>query len=218
MRARYRRARAYHQRPVGQARKSEVILLGGGSSVGKTTLARELCRRLSAQLVEVDDVRRVVDDSRVQFFARTRSPWQLEPEALRHVLKAAAEAMRPVLAEVVHAALGEGRRLVLEGEALDPGLAARFRVDVRVRALFVVETDQARLAKTLWVRSPAFRRLSAPERDTVAQTDARYCSWLMDDCCRRGLPYLESQPWVTLADRAERVLVAQHRRPDSAAP
>jgi 2-phosphoglycerate kinase len=114
--------------------------------------------------------------------------------------------MRPALAAVVDGALADGRRLVVEGEALDPRLAARYSRDARVRPLFVVELDRERLARTLRGRSPSFTSLPLAEQSSVARTNALYCQWLTAECRERSLPWIASQPWDTLGDRAKRVL------------
>lgn len=119
--------------------------------------------------------------------------------------------MRPALAEVVDAALATRRSVVLEGESLDPGLAERYVGDARVRSVFVVELDEERIARTLRARSTSFGRLTARERATVAATNAMYCRWLEAECARRGLACVASQPWATLAGRAEQVLGAGPR-------
>lgn len=185
---------------------AEVVLVGGSSSVGKTTLAGELARRGQSESVQVDDLRRGIDDPRLDFLSRTRDPWRLEPGELCLRLRAAAEAMRPALAALVDRALADGRRLVLEGEALDPSLAARYCRDARVRPVFVVELDRERLARTLRDRSPAFESLPSAEQSAVAHTNALYGRWLKAECRERNLSCVASQPWETLVDRATHVI------------
>lgn len=200
-------------RSVGAAMKPRqaphVVLIGGSSSTGKTTLARGLAKRLGADHVQVDGLRRGVEDPRVRFLAQTPSPWRLRPSVLCSALRLAAEAMRPVVVEVVDHAVQSARRLVLEGEGLDPSLAARYAGDERVRALFVVEFDRERLARTLLARSASFALLSSAEQGAVVATNALYCRWLETGCRRHGLNCLASQPWATLGDRAERLFTAQ---------
>ena len=193
--------------PVRSSLPTKVVLLGGSSSVGKTTLARELARRIDGEHRQVDDLRRTVDDPRVHFLSEAAHPWRSGPSSICLVLQRAAEAMRPVLGRAVDAALAGGRRMVLEGEALDPWLAERYSSDPRVSALFVVESDSDRLAQTLHARSPAFDQLSAAEQEKVACTAALYGRWLESESRERGFPCLASQPWATLADRATAILM-----------
>ena len=127
---------------------------------------------------------------------------------LRSVLRSAAEAMRPLLVDVVEDAVRSGRQLVLEGEGLDPWVAARVGGDERVGALFVVEFDRERLARTLLARSASFALLSSDEQRAVVTTNALYCRWLETECRRRGLNSLASQPWATLSARAEYLIAA----------
>jgi 2-phosphoglycerate kinase len=186
-----------------------VMLVGGSSCTGKTTLARALAERSGAEHVQVDDLRRGVEDERVRFLARTANPWRRAPEELCERLRQAADALGPLLSRVVEDALRDGRRLVLEGEGVSPQLAASLCRDARVRALFVVELDAKRIARTLHSRSASFSLLSGDEQATVAATNARYCRWLAGECARLGLAGVDSQPWATLSERAEAALTSR---------
>ena len=115
--------------------------------------------------------------------------------------------MCPLLVEVVEHALRSGRELVLEGEGLHPW-GARYGGDERLGALFVVEFDRERLARTLLARSASFALLSSDEQRAVVTTNALYCRWLETECRRRGLNSLASQPWATLSARAEYLIAA----------
>ena len=138
----------------------------------------------------------------MRFFSETEDPWRSDPPTLCLVLRRAADAMRPLLGRVVDAALAGGRRLVLEGEALDPLLAARYSSDPRVFPLFVIDLEGERLIQTFHRRSASFPRLPPAERATVALTCVLYARWLQCEARRRGLPCLPSQAWATLTDRA----------------
>lgn len=145
----------------------------------------------------------------MRFLAETPAPWRLRPSVLCSALRSAAEAMRPLLVDVVEDALRSERGLVLEGEGLHPWVAARYGGDERVGALSVVEVDRERLARTLRARSASFALLSFDEQRAVVATNALYCRWLATECRRHRLNCLDSQPWATLGARAERLVTAQ---------
>jgi hypothetical protein len=180
----------------------ELTLIGGSSSVGKTTLADALADRCGAGVLHLDELVAMAGrtNSTIRFPAGIPDVWNRPVEGLRDGLIAKGEALTPLLHRVVSERLREGRRVVIEGEGIQPGHALQWADDRRVRAVFVVEEDEQRILDTLTVRGS-----STPVPDTirlkVARMNALYGSWLRTEAVRHGLRWLPSQPWATLLER-----------------
>jgi adenylate kinase family enzyme len=180
-----------------------VILIGGGSSVGKTTAAAELARRGGLQHLEVDALRAEESHAAVHF-ASSPEVWQLGAETLRDRLIELGAALRPRILRLVSKQLALGVPTVIEGEGIAPSLLESL-TDRRVRMVFVAELNEKRLAETLANRpstgADRFRLLDPAGRQCVCRMNRLYGAWIAAEALARGLPCLPSQPWQDLADR-----------------
>ena len=176
-----------------------VILVGGASSVGKTTVARALSERLRVPHVELD----AILDDRDPSLNPLGGPieiWDRPPEELCALLVSAAEAATPLLEEQVRARATTGGA-VIEGERVHPALIARMQAAHLATGVLIIEADAERLHQTLMARSRSFHRLPEARRRAVAEVDRRYGAWLTQEAARRALASVPSQPWETLAQR-----------------
>jgi hypothetical protein len=177
----------------------QLRLLGGASSVGKTTAARELARRMGHVHVELDGE---------AWRAPALNPLGDGPAVfdrpaaeLCGLLVHAAEEAAPIIL----ASLGRWQRrygpVIVEGERLHPSVAGHVHARGLGHGVFIVEDDAERLHATLMARSEKFRTISEPRRRCVAEVDRLYGQWLRAECARAGIPCVDSQPWTTLPDR-----------------
>jgi 2-phosphoglycerate kinase len=180
-----------------------VILIGGASSVGKTTVARALSERLRVPHVELDAI---LDDRdpRLNPLGGPIEIWDRPPEGLCALLVSAAEAATPLIEPQVRERASAGGA-VIEGERIHPTLIARMQAAGLATGVLIIEADGERLHQTLMARSRGFHRLPEARRRAVAEVDRRYGAWLAAEAARRGLPAVTSQPWETLPDRCLRV-------------
>jgi hypothetical protein len=178
---------------------SPCLIIGGSSSVGKTTVARHLAARSGYSLIETD--RSLPSDARLNPLAGSMEIWDRPAAALCKLLVAAAEAAVPYLTQQARALAGASLGWIMEGERVHPKLVERLSGDGVARGLFIVETDAERLYDTLMARLPGFTEISESRRRAVAELDKLYNLWLVEEASLRNLPAVESQPWSTLADR-----------------
>jgi len=181
-----------------------VILIGGGSSVGKTAAAAEMARRHRLQHLQVDALRAAESDPAVNFVGSSPEVWDLRPEMLRDRLIEMGALLRPQILRLVSKLLALGIPSVIEGEGIEPSLQ-EFLADRTLRLVFVAELNEQRLAETLANRpsdgADRFRRLTVARRQSVCRMNRLYGEWIEAQALSRGLPCLASQPWNDLADR-----------------
>lgn len=91
--------------------------------------------------------------------------------------------------------------MILEGKGIAPRLVQRYLSDARVRSVFIVELDRDRIAQTLSGSSGSFARPPVEQRLNVAEADCRYGRLIRIECGCRGLAWVPSQPWATVAQR-----------------
>lgn len=199
-----------------------VLLIGGPSSVGKTTVAREIARKFGVSCLQVDDLRLALQRSRVTlpegtdalyFFEETPDVRRLPPERLRDGLIAVGEVMSPAIEVVIENHVDQAVPIVIEGDGILPSLLVRPPVRVRaigkqVRAVFVVEPDEAAIRATFVARGRGISGWSEQEVQIDARAKWLYGQWLTGEARRYGMPVLEPRPWETLI---ERLLIASER-------
>ena len=185
---------------------SMILLVGGSSNVGKTTVGQDLARA-GYEHVEIDQLRRLkpslfpdVDEAfSAPRVSRTR------PDTLFAALTEATQAMAPAITEIVERRLADPSPAIIEGEGIEPRLMLRLPRDPRLRPVFVVETDEERLHSTLVNRqSPGaarYRSLTPNEQRTVLTINRMYGEWLQAQAADADLPSVPVHPWESLASR-----------------
>lgn len=191
------------------------LLIGGPSGAGKSTVAEALGRRLGVPWLQVDDLRLALERSRVTlpsgteklyFFEETPDLWRLPPERLRDALIGIGEVMSPAIEVVVENHVDQGNPAVIEGDGILPSLLARPEVRRRadaghVRAVFVVEPDEATILANMRARGRGFNARTEAELLVEVRAKWHYGRWLAAEARRRGLPVLTPRPWATLGER-----------------
>lgn len=203
----------------------QVLLIGGSSGTGKTTLARALARHYGVPWLAVDDLRLAIQHVTTpaqhpvlhRFF--TDEALYEDADAYRDALIAVAEAMAPAVAVVIANHLSQHREFdpcIIEGDGIVPWLAVPERAAhsphlapvtaamhaAQVRAFFVHELDEEGIRGAITGRTRgADIGFTEAQRATV-RGSWLYGEWLRAEAERFGLPVLSSRPHDTLLARA----------------
>jgi hypothetical protein len=111
-----------------------VLLLGGQSGSGKSTVARHMERHLDMSWLQVDDLRLALQRSQVTlprhtddlyYFLETKDVWRQSPELLRDRLIAVGELMFPAIEVVVEHHIDQNLPAVVEGDGILPVVEPR---------------------------------------------------------------------------------------------
>jgi 2-phosphoglycerate kinase len=176
-----------------------VLLIGGSSGVGKTTVAPEIARRLGGAWLMVDDLRLALRRSGLPIPDSTRVEDIHEPGGLAED----GEALAPVIEVVIENHVDQRIPVVIEGDGILPSIFDRPPVRERatggrVRAVWVHEPDPGALYANVLARGRDGWRedLRWYARRSVAHGD-----WLRREAERRGLATVPARPPGTLASR-----------------
>lgn len=184
-----------------------VLLIGGGAAVGKTTVARVVADRRRALVVPVDAIwlalKAVTSPNthpELHYFDPPEGELALGPEVLsdRHVKSA--RAISTALAPVIEHYLWERQPVVFEGAWVTPAAAAQWvRRGVGVRAVFIHEPDLGEVLAAM--QSRARVEEPTPRQKVLAEVCWRFGNWVRDQAASEGLPVIEARPKATLPDR-----------------
>jgi 2-phosphoglycerate kinase len=186
-------------------RRWHVLLVGGASGSGKTSLAAELGRRYGVNVAQLDDIQVALttacpprDQPALHFW---RTNWDefsafSDAQHLDHFIGLSRDLFDPVIRAIVADRLDGGLPCVIEGDFILPETAAALAAaDERVRGLFLREDDEAQAAANLLAREGGDVALRA-------RTSSLASRWLGRACERVGMPSMSARPWETAADRA----------------
>lgn len=173
-----------------------VLLLGGASGIGKSTVAKRLGQRLGFPWLQVDDFRLALIRSGVPFSDADAVPTFDEPGGLLHH----GELLSPAIEVVIENHIDQGNPAILEGDAILPAIFERDSVrrnaaEGWLRAIFLYESDEGTIRKNMQVRNVGHTEAAH------AHKNWRYSEWLRREAESRGLPTLPVRPWDTLEDR-----------------
>lgn len=176
-----------------------VLLIGGPSGIGKSTVAAQVARDLDVPWLMVDDLRLALMRSGVAI------PDNPHAEAFDPVngLVAVGEAVAPAIEVVIENHVDQRIPVVIEGDGILPSLFERDSVRARatngrVRAVYLTEPDADALYANLVARGADGWR---DDLRWYARRSVAYGEWLRAEAERRGLPTVPARPWETLIDR-----------------
>jgi 2-phosphoglycerate kinase len=193
-------------------RRWQVLLLGGASGSGKTSVSYRLAQYFGVGLTEIDDFQVLLEQMTtpeqqpaLHFWRTHPAPQQLSADEIMQQGLTVGQVLAPGLEAVIANHLESQRPVVLEGDFLHPALAAQAQFvglanGGRVRAIFLHEEDEAQLLTNFALREPA-----SGAQTTRARVSWLYGQWLSCEAERYGLPVIAARPWDTVF---ERIIVA----------
>ncbi len=192
-----------------------VLLIGGHSAVGKTTVARCLGLPLGVPWMQADDLRLAFrragarlpnGTDALYYFEDASQVWRRPPEALRDALISAGEALAAPLEAVIENHVDTCAPLVIEGDGILPSLFSRPSVLERaatgaVRSVFLVEPSEAVILENIVGRGRGIATRTQSELRTEARAKWLLGRWLAREAALCNLPLLAPRPWNTLVER-----------------
>jgi 2-phosphoglycerate kinase len=190
----------------GDTRSWQVLLIGGASGAGKTSVSYRVADHFKVGITEVDDFQVILERMTTPQQQPELHWWRSHPNAIDLPAEEIVErtiAVCRVMAAAVEAAIAnhlESRApVVLEGDFISPALAAQKSFcgnpnDGQVRTVIIDEDDEGRLLKNFEARESALQ----PKRARVSWL---YGRWLKKEAQTSGAIVVSSRPWNTLFER-----------------
>ena len=206
---------------MAEARTWDVLLLGGPSGAGKTSVSYRLSKHYGIGITEVDDFQVMLRHMTTPEQQPVLHYWHVTPdfherpaEAILEQLIKVSQAMAPGLEAVIANHLESHVPIVLEGDFLLPTLATRERFleetnGGRVRGIFVYEEDEQQLIANYLSREP-----QTGEQTKRAKVSWLHGQWLKREAKARGVPAVTARPWETVLERIVEILAATPGRPN----
>jgi 2-phosphoglycerate kinase len=191
-------------------RSWQVLLLGGPSGVGKTSVSYRLAHHFKIGITEVDDFQVILERMTTPTEQPVLHYWRTHPEAgnlpaeeiVKHTI-AVGQVMAPALEAVIANHIESRAPLVLEGDFILPMRATSFSessIQSQVRTLFLYEESEEQFRHNFLQREPEHGL-----QEKRAQVSWLYGQWLRREAERVGALTVPARPW---SDLFERILIA----------
>ncbi len=185
-----------------QDRNWTVLLVGGASGSGKSSLAYALARYYEVSVLEIDDIGQALKamttrDALPQLhYYESGVNWKdIGVKGNVDWLMGVSKEIIPAIKAIVDNHLEGNIPVIIEGDFLDPAFAASFD-NPKVKAIFVHEADKDQIVQNYLAREGGNMQCYRADISTV------YGDWLADACNKLGVSVVESRPWDTLLERA----------------
>jgi 2-phosphoglycerate kinase len=185
------------------ARTWDVLLICGPSGAGKSSLSYPLALRHEVALTEVDDIVEALKAVTTSAVLPALHFWDTHPEAQQMSAGAIVaqgrdvqRELEPAIIAVIENHLETAMPVIIEGDFLDPSLAARF--GSRVRAIVIVD-DEVQVVANYLAREPD----AGPQHQRAA-VSAEWTRWYTANS--GAAPIIDARPWDTLISRVEAAL------------
>ncbi len=185
----------------------QVLLIGGASGVGKTSVSYRLAHHYAVGITEVDDFQVVLERMTTPEQQPILHYWRTHPDEARRMdeeqqlafMQSYSRAMAAALDLVIANHIESRVPLVLEGDFILPSLAVQpayggIAAVGQVRAVFLYEDDEQQLCRNYLVREEQ-------EQPGRARASWRHSEWLRHEAERLGVPAIPARPWDTVLAR-----------------
>ncbi len=191
------------------ARTWDVLLIGGASGTGKTSMSYRIAKHFGLNLIEVDDfqvmLKRMTTSEQqpvLHHWDTHPDPFSMSAEEMMQNLIASGAVMRTGLEAVIANHLEANIPVVMEGDFILPELATLNHYgdeanNGRVKGLFLIEPDERQLVANYLAREPEYG-----EQTKRARSSWLFGQWLAVECARLGVPTVEARPWENVVERA----------------
>ena len=187
----------------------DVLLIGGPSGVGKTSVSYRIAQGHAVGITEVDDLFIAVESMTTPEQQPEVHYWRTTPDAAQQSIAKIldihlrlCDALQPMLVNVIENHLETNVPVVLDGDFMLPSLLANpWQHAGVVKGVFLFETDENQYLMNYATREP-----DAGQQQKRAAVSHRFGGWLLAECERLGVAAVPARPWDTLIERIEAAL------------
>ena len=188
--------------PPNRDRHWTVLLIGGASGTGKSSLAYRIADLCAISVLEVDDVFQAVKAVTAKEILPAMHYWSdginwtdIGVSGNVNWLINAGKEMAPALKAIVDRHIEDKVPVIIEGDFICPEFAMSFD-HPEVKSLFVTEPDREQLLQNF------FAREGGDLQHFRADVSAAHGDWISETCRKLGIELIESRPWDTVLHRA----------------
>ena len=185
-----------------------VLFIGGASGTGKSTLAYQIAKHYSINVMEIDDIHQIIkaittkENYPAIHYWETGINWKdIGVNENLEWLKNVSKEMFIGIKAIVDRHIEDNVPIILEGDFINPEIISSLD-NSKIKTIFINEMDIDQLLKNY------FDREGGELQNYRADISVKYNEWLINSCKKLGIKYFESRPWNTLLKRVIEYLEA----------
>ncbi len=178
-----------------------VLLIGGASGIGKSSIAYEIARFYGVNVLEVDDiylsVETVTTKENYPMVHYWKSGVNFKDVGIDGNVKWLIDVSKeliPVLKGLVYRHIEDKVPIIIEGDFINPEFTQSFE-SPEVKSIFVQESDLNQILQNYLSREGGVLQ------QYRAEISIAYGKWIADTCNQKGIHLVESRPWKTALTR-----------------
>lgn len=186
---------------MNRDRNWTVLLIGGASGMGKSSVAYELARFFNVNVMEVDDIYQAVKTMTTREIYPAIHYWDTGinwkhisvSDNVKWLINVSKE-MIPGLMAIVENHIEADVPIIIEGDFIHPEFVVSFE-NPKVKSLYIYEPDKNQILQNYLARE------GGELQHFRADISAEYGDWLVDTCGKLGIKVIESRSWDTAVNR-----------------
>jgi len=179
-----------------------VLLIGGASGTGKSTIAYELAKYYEVNVLEIDDIveglKSVTNKDilpEIHYWDNGVNWMDIGVEGNKNWLIKVSKEINPVLKAVTDRHIADNLPIIIEGDFISPEFIFSLN-NVKVKSIFLIEPEKEQIIQNY------FNREGGEFQNYRAEISVEYGKWIKNECINLGINYIESKPWENLLNRA----------------
>ena len=182
-------------------RKWIVLIIGGASGTGKSTMAYELANYYGVNVLEVDDIGQALKASTTKEYFPMTHYWSnginwkdIGVEGNLNWLKNMSIEIIPALKAVIERHIEDKLPIIIEGDFVHPELLLSF-TNSEILSFFITESDKNQIIQNYLARE------GGDLQNYRAEISYAYNEWIKKECNKNGIKFIEARPWNNLLKR-----------------
>lgn len=178
----------------------DILIIGGASGSGKTSISRPLSKFYGIDLVRIDDFQCFLEAIISPEQISNLHYWKIEPtwreqsvDWVVERLKDVSRAWMPGLKAIIKDRLEENIPMILEGDFIHPELPLAFN-NPRIKTIFIHEPSKEQILQNYLSRE-------GKHQAHRAEISHAFGNWLKENCEKYSIPIIEFRPWDNLMER-----------------
>ena len=184
--------------------KWDVLLIGGASGTGKTSISYRLAQQFGVGITEVDDLHLVLETMTTPAQQPILHYWATKPESVEMLAQeildlhiSVCRVLAPALLAVINNHVVERTAIILEGDYILPELLLQWREQNPARRIGCAPSSCTSRTSRQIIRNFLQREPDEGEQQGRAHVSRLFGNWLHHECIRDNIPVVSARPWAT---------------------